>query len=178
MSATYAIPGRSGRLRRVPGAIALAATLGLAAVTLLPGAFGYSRHVITGDSMAASIPRGSLVYEKRVPAWELEVGDVITYTPPAGAGPDGPVTHRIAWIGRGRGGRRAFRTKGDSNRHVDPWKFSLSRGTQPKVVLSVPLAGWPLAALGERWVRMLAIGVPALLVALACLARLRAREEE
>jgi signal peptidase I len=176
MSAAYAIPVRIGRLRRVPGVVAIAAALAVAAVTLVPGALGYGRHVITGDSMGESIPRGSLVYERQVPTSKLEVGDVITYTPPPGAGPRGPVTHRIAWIGRGRDGALAFRTKGDSNTHADPWRSVLDRATQAKVVMTVPFAGWPLAALGERRVRMLAIGVPALLVALACMTRLRVRE--
>jgi signal peptidase len=178
MTATFAIPGRAGRARRVPGAIATAAAFAVAAVALLPGAFGYGLHVITGDSMGASIPRGSLVYETRVPTGELAVGDVITYTPPPGTGPSGPVTHRIAWIGQSRGGALAFRTKGDSNKGADPWRFVLDRGTQAKVVMTVPLAGWPLAALGERWVRLLAIGAPAMLVAIACMMRLRARDDE
>jgi len=154
----------------------MSVVLTLAAVTLVPGVLGYGRHVITGDSMAESLPRGSLVYERRVPTRELKVGDVITYTPPGGVGPRGPVTHRITWIGRRGDGTRAFRTRGDSNTHADPWQFVLERRTQAKVVMSLPLLGWPLAILAERWVRMLVIGVPAMLVALACAARFRPPE--
>jgi signal peptidase len=172
MTATFATPGRTSRVRRAAGAAALSSAVALAALTLVPGVLGYGRHVITGDSMAGTFARGSLVYEKPVPTGSLRVGDVITYSPPPGAGSRGPVTHRIAWVGRGPDGARAFRTKGDSNRRADPWRFVLERGTQAKVVMAVPLAGWPFAALAERWVRMLAIGVPALLVAIAFAARL------
>jgi signal peptidase I len=175
MTATFPAPGRTGGLRSTAGTAASSIALALAAVMLLPGVFGYGRHVITGDSMSEAFPRGSLVYEKRVPTRSLKVGDVITYTPPREAGPHGPVTHRIAWVGRGRGGAPAFRTKGDSNSHADPWRFVLERGTQAKVVLSVPLIGWPFAVLAERWARILTIGMPALLVAVTCAARLWAR---
>jgi signal peptidase len=177
MTTALETPGRTSRLRRAVGAAALSSAFALAALTLLPGVLGYGRHVITGDSMAGTFSRGSLVYEKHVPTGSLRVGDVITYTPPPGAGPRGPLTHRIAWVGRGRDGARAFRTRGDSNRRADPWRFVLERDTQAKVVMSVPLLGWPFAALAERWVRMLAIGVPALLVAIACAARLRTPDQ-
>jgi signal peptidase len=71
-------------------------------------------------------------------------------------------------------GARAFRTKGDANTSPDPWKFELHRPTQAVVVGHVPYAGYPIAALGIRWVRMLVIGLPAALIALAMLASLAA----
>ena len=86
---------------------------------------GYDRYVITGGSMGDTIERGSVVWAKAVPVADLQVGDVITYTPPRGAGPEGLVTHRIVAIRRDRDGRREFRTKGDANAQVDPWTFNL-----------------------------------------------------
>ena len=102
-----------------------------------------------------------------MPVADLRVGDVITYTPP---GHGARVTHRIVWTGRGADGGRAFRTRGDANASADPWRFELSGPTQARVVGHVPWAGYALSALSVRWVRMLVIGLPAALVALALLA--------
>jgi signal peptidase len=149
--------------------LALAAGAMLAALAFLPSAFGYGRYVVTGDSMRGTYARGSLVYDRAVPTGSLRVGDVITYRPPARRG---LLTHRIVWIGRASDGTRLFRTRGDANRRADPWRFRLNGRTQAKVAFSVPLVGWPFAALGDRRARMLLIGLPALLVALATLARM------
>jgi signal peptidase len=92
---------------------------------------------------------------------------VITYRPP---GRRELLTHRIVWTG-GADGARAFRTKGDANPRPDPWRFELRRPTQARVAFSVPLLGWAFAALAEREVRMLLIGLPALAIGLAALAR-------
>jgi len=157
-------PGRAGRWAAT---LLLALALGLAALMLVPGLFGYQRYVITGGSMTGSIDRGSVVFDRIVPVEQLKVGDVITYTPPPSAPVEGRVTHRIAWIGRGADGRPAFRTKGDANAKADPWKFELGRRTQAVVAFHVPYVGYALSALSVRWVRILAIGVPALLIALS-----------
>ena len=147
--------------------LALGAALALAALMLVPALLGYERYVITGDSMGPTFGRGSIVYARAVPVGDLQVGDVITYTAP---GARRKVTHRIVWAGRGASGERAFRTRGDASAAPDPWRFELSRPTQARVVGHVPYAGYVLAALGIRWVRILAIGVPAALIALALLA--------
>lgn len=146
--------------------------LGLAALILVPTLLGYQRYVITGGSMQGAIDRGSLVFDKPVASGELKVGDVITYTPPPGGGPREPVTHRIVWTGRDKDGRRAFRTKGDANPTSDPKTFTLDRRSQARVAAHVPYVGYAFAALSVRWVRMLVIGLPALLIAVAMLARL------
>jgi signal peptidase len=156
-------------LLRHLGTAGLLAALALGALMLLPPLAGYQRYVITGGSMGDTIPKGSIVYDKPVPVAFLRVGDVITYTPPAGSGPGGRVTHRIVWIGRGSDGAPAFRTKGDANRSADPWKFELHGERQARVAGHVPFAGWTLAALAIRWVRMLVIGLPAALIAVGVL---------
>jgi signal peptidase len=146
--------------------------VGLAALILVPTLLGYQRYVITGGSMQGSIDRGSIVFDKPVPPADLKIGDVITYTPPAGGGPRTPVTHRIVWTGRDKDGRRAFRTKGDANPTSDPKTFTLDRKTQARVAAHVPYVGYAFAALSVRWLRMLVIGLPAVLIALGMLARL------
>ena len=107
------------------------------------------------------------MFDQVVPVQRLAVGDVITYTPPAGAPVHGKVTHRIASIARGRDGFPVFRTKGDANAKPDPWTFELRRATQARVAFHVPYVGYALSALSIQWVRMLAIGIPALLLALS-----------
>jgi signal peptidase len=158
------------RLRAAAGAVALAAALALGALMLVPPLAGYERYVITGGSMSGAIERGAIVYARAVPVDDLRVGDVITYSPPRGAAPASKVTHRIVWAGRGASGARAFRTKGDANRAADPWRFELSGPTQARVAAHVPYVGYALAALGVRWVRVVVIGVPAALIAIAVLA--------
>ena len=161
---------RLRRLRSFVGSCALAVALVLGAVMLVPPLAGYERYVITGDSMSGTIGRGAIVYAKPVPVADLHVGDVITYEPPRGAGPEGKVTHRIVWTSRGAGGIRVFRTKGDANKTADPWKFELRRPTQARVEAHIPYVGYALAALGLRRVRIVVIGIPAALVAIAVLA--------
>lgn len=134
---------------------------------IVPAAFGLERYVIAGGSMSGSIERGSIAFEEVVPVEELEVGDVITYMPPADSGVENLVTHRIVSIDG-----EEIRTQGDANADVDPWTFKLTAATQPRVSFAVPYAGYPLLALQDRETRMLAIGVPATIVFLLAFAEL------
>jgi signal peptidase len=146
-----------------------AACLSLAGLMLLPGLLGYQRYVITSGSMTGTYDRGSVVFDEVVPVSDLRVGDAITYTPPAGSGPSGRITHRIVWIGSDQFGRQTLRTKGDANEAADPWTFSLDEATQARVAFHVPYVGYVLSALAIRQVRMVLIGLPALLIAFAVL---------
>ena len=154
------------KVRRALQGTALLALAATAALMLVPPLFGLERYVVTGGSMGSAVPRGSIVYERRVRTTELRVGDVITYRPPA---QEQRLTHRIVWIGPDHD---AFRTRGDSNPAPDPWTFTLPAKEQPKAVFHVPLAGYVIAALSIKAVRMAAIGGPALAIAVATLATL------
>jgi signal peptidase len=159
-------------VRKVLSGIIVAAGLCLAAAMLLPAAFGYQRYVITGGSMQGTYDRGSIVFDKPVPVADLEVGDAITYTPPADSGVHGLITHRIISINdHGKQGP-SFKTKGDANPNADPYRFQLDQPTQARVAFSIPYLGFGIAALSMLPVRMLIIGVPALLIAIALIARL------
>jgi signal peptidase I len=160
------------RLRRIAGGLLTAVAVALAAAVLLPALLGYQRYVITSGSMTGTYDRGSIVYDRVVPTAALKVGDVITYDPPAGSGPAGLITHRIVSIAPQRSGARVFRTKGDANPVADPWTFTLTRPTQARVGFHLPYVGYLLAALADKRVRMIVIGVPAQLVALSVLAGL------
>jgi signal peptidase len=154
------------RITRVVSTLVVAAGLLFGAVLVLPAALGWQRYVIVSGSMTGTYDRGSLVLDEVVPVAELRVGDVITYRPPAGSGPAGLVTHRIAEIATDEAGRRSFRTKGDANRAADPWTFQLPEGEQARVRLGIPYAGFAVAALARRDLRILLVGVPAGLIAL------------
>ncbi len=161
---------RARRALRWGGAAATILCLLLAAILLIPAALGFQRYVIVSGSMTGTYGRGSIVYDKEVPVVDLKVGDAITYAPPPNASPEELVTHRIVWIGSNKQGEETFRTKGDANESADPWTFTLEKPEQAQVAFSVPYVGYLLAALSIPTVRMLAIGVPAVLVALLILA--------
>ena len=169
MTSTHTPIHRAGRL--ASGAVLVAAAIA-ALLVLAPAIMGWERYAIVSGSMSGTYDRGSLVLADVVPVEDLEVGDVITYLPPPGAGPDHLITHRIAWIGRDGSGARSFRTKGDANAVADPWTFRLGAPTQARVRVGVPYAGHLLTALDRRGVRMIVIALPALLIAAFSLARL------
>ena len=128
---------------------------------------GLQRYVIMGGSMTGTYDLGSVVFEEVVPTSELQVGDVITYVPPADSGITTLVTHRIVSIDGDE-----YRTKGDANPDVDPWTFQLTAATQPSVVAHVPYVGFAFMALADRGTRMALIGIPAGLIALWSLVEL------
>jgi signal peptidase len=160
------------RLIRVGTSLLLAAGMLLGALMVLPALFGIQRYVIVSGSMTGTYDRGSVVFDDVVPVAQLRVGDVITYRPPAGAGPNHLVTHRIAAITTATDGTRVYRTKGDANAVADPWTFTLAGPRQARVRASLPYAGFAIAALSDRRVRMIVIGLPAALIALSSLAGL------
>jgi signal peptidase I len=159
-------------VRKVLSGAIVAAGLCLAATMLVPPLLGLQRYVVTGGSMDGTYDRGSIVFDEEVAVADLKVGDVITYRPPSEVGIEGLVTHRIVSI-RDRGAQGPFfKTKGDANESVDPWRFTLDQPTQAKVAFHVPYLGYALGALSIREVRILVIGLPALLIAVALMARL------
>ncbi len=173
--AAHRHPSRPRVARRVAssiGTFALVAVSLAAVAFVLPAGLGFQRYVITGGSMSGTYDKGSVVFERTVPAADLEVGDVITYQPPAASGVTTLVTHRVIGIKHDAQGRQVLRTQGDANPDPDPWRFSLTAPEQPVVAFSVPYVGRALIALADRDTRMLVIGVPAALVALLSLGQL------
>ena len=154
---------------RLASACAIGAALALGLCVLVPALLGFQRYVITSGSMTGTYDRGSLVFDRVVATSTLKAGDVITFRPP---GQTGLVTHRILWV-RGVRGQRVLRTKGDANRQPDLWgPFALHGSRQARVAFHIPYVGYALGALSERKVRMVVIGLPALLIALVTLAGL------
>jgi signal peptidase len=155
--------------RRAFGFVIFAAALALAIAVLVPALLGFQRYVITSGSMTGTYDRGSVVFDRVVATSSLRAGDVITFRPPGHAG---LVTHRII-SARVVDGQRVFTTKGDANRTADAWgAITLHDARQARVVSHVPYLGYGLATLSDRRVRLLVIGLPALLIALSTLAAL------
>lgn len=152
----------TNRIRTTAALTALAALAALGALMLGPTLLGYQRYVIEGGSMGGALPRGSIAYEEVVPTNQIRVGDVITYRPPTATALR---THRVTWIGRTSNKERLYRTKGDVNDSADRPAFTLPHPTQARVAMHVPLAGYAVAALSIRAVRMAVIGAPALAIA-------------
>ena len=157
------------RIGRAFSALVIAAGLLFGLLLVVPTLLGLNRYVIVSGSMTGTYDRGSLVFDEVVPVSALKRGDVITYMPPRGSGPEGLVTHRIVSIGHDKHGGRVFRTRGDANPVADPWTFTLADRHQARVVVGVPYVGFALAALSDRKVRMLIVGFPAAIIALTSL---------
>jgi signal peptidase len=155
--------------RRAFGLLVCAVALVLALAVLLPALLGFQRYVITSGSMTGTYDRGSLVFDRVVPTSSLRTGDVITFRPPGQAG---LVTHRIATVRVVRG-QRVFTTKGDANRTSDVWgAITLHDARQARVAFHLPYLGYGIATLSDRRIRLVVIGLPALLIAFSTLAGL------
>ena len=111
---------------------------------------GYKPVVVYSGSMEPTLHVGSLAFLKSVPASEVRVGDVITFSDPYR--PERLVTHRVIRIVERPGGA-AYRTKGDANAARDPWTISLP-GEVGLQQFSVPALGYALVALQERALRI------------------------
>ncbi len=157
-------------MRRVLGPAITALCVTVAAfvvlLVLVPAMLGLQRYVITGGSMTGTIDKGSLVYSRLTPVGRLKVGDIVTFVPP---GYPSPVTHRIISISVEQGGRRVFRTKGDFNKVADPWRITFNQPMQARCVYHIPYLGYLLATFTLRPVRLLLIGLPAILIAVSLL---------
>lgn len=148
------------------GKAALLAGLAVGLVLVVPALLGFDRYVITGGSMTGTIDKYSVVFEREVPVDGLQVGDIITYQPPADSGTTSLVTHRIIAIGSSPDGNRVLRTQGDANPDPDPWRFELVQPSVNRVAFHVPYVGWPLIALADPHTRRLLLGGPAAIIAL------------
>lgn len=157
------------QVRRIFGTAGWLIVIVAAGALLIPSLLGFDRYVIVSGSMHPTFDRGSIVFSKATNVSQLEVGDVITYQPPASSGINHLVTHRVAKITADEDGSRIFQTKGDANAVADPWKFKLEASNQNVVKFSLPVLGYALIALANPHTRLLIIGIPAALIALLAL---------
>lgn len=169
LHALATIGRRTGRVSTVLLSLVL---LAFGLLVGVPTLLGYQTYAITTGSMTGTADPGSLVIAEEVPVADLVVGDVITYLPPPESNLDHPVTHRLVAIDLQEDGARVMRTQGDANPTPDPWTFVLDGSFQPRMSVAIPHAGVPVLALADRQVRMIAIGIPAAIIALLSLAEI------
>ena len=129
-------------------------------VVALPALVGGQALTVLTNSMAPSMPPGTLVVVRPTPFEEIAPGDIITYQIRSGS-PE-LVTHRVQQRLVASDGTVSFITRGDNNNtaDVDPVHEVQVRGT---AWYSVPLLGWVNNALSGQ---TRALVVP--LVTLAC----------
>jgi signal peptidase len=135
---------------------------------------GYRPAVVYSGSMVPTLEVGSVALDRTVPAREVKVGDVITFTDPFVQ--NRLVTHRVVRIFHTPKGL-AYRTKGDANPARDPWTVRLP-GRVGRVSFAVPYAGYALWYLHTREVRSALILVAALLLLTWALRRIWRTEPE
>lgn len=124
----------------------LAAAAGAVCIVLVVLAFTAQITLImfrTG-SMSPTIPAGSVAVVQRIPASEIEVGDIVTVDR------DGelPVTHRVTSVAPGTSdGQRTITMRGDANAADDPTPYSVA--SVRVVLFSVPGVAAVIAGMGD-----------------------------
>lgn len=129
-------------------------------VALAATALGYDLFVITGGSMAPSVPAGSLVIAERVPPTSLAAGDVITFR--RSSAPDSPVTHRVIRVTEGETGLEIW-TKGDANNTADPEPLTDDNPIS-SVRVTLPFAGYLLSFMRTTLGQLILVVAPVVLV--------------
>jgi len=104
---------------------------------IIPTLFGCRFETVRSGSMSPAIGTGSLVITRSINPYSIEIGDVITYHPPAT--PDSLVVHRV--VGIDNGSPLSFRTKGDANESFDAYLVPADV-VVGQVVLNVPWIGY------------------------------------
>lgn len=98
-------------------------------------------------SMSPTIPAGSVAVVQRIPASEIEVGDVVTVDREG----ELPITHRVTSITDGATpAQRVITMKGDANALEDPAPYTVTSGRI--VLFSVPGIATIIVGMGNPFV--------------------------
>ena len=138
---------RTGRILR-EALLTVAALGGVVCIALAALAFagGYTLIMFKTGSMSPTIPAGSVALVQRVPASELEVGDIATIDRPDAL----PVTHRVTGVSAGANAdERIVTMKGDANESEDPAPYTVTearvvRGSLPHLAEVIIWFGNPV----------------------------------
>lgn len=127
---------RPSRRRWLDHLLTLAALFGVAmtAVTVLAAQTGLRPLVVRSGSMEPTIPTGSMVLVRCVPAADIRVGDVVAVERPDHT----RVTHRVVSIEH-RGATASLVLKGDANTDPDPEPVVVARAG--RLVATAPVLG-------------------------------------
>jgi signal peptidase len=104
--------------------LSLAALLGTVCIVVFGASlvFGVKPLVVISGSMEPTIPVGSVLFTREVPAGELNVGDIVTAARPNG---DGDITHRLVSSEEVRDGIYQLVMRGDANKSDDPEPYTV-----------------------------------------------------
>jgi len=127
--------------------LTLAAIGGAICIALVIMAFvgGYSLIMFKTGSMTPTIPAGSVALVQRVPAAEVEIGDIVTVDREGAL----PITHRVTSVQPGTAvDERVITMKGDANDAEDPAPYTVAevrivRGSVPGVASVIVWFGDP-----------------------------------
>jgi len=129
--------------------LTVAAIGGLICIVLTILAFtgGFSLIMFKTGSMSPTIPAGSVALVQRIPAPDIEVGDVVT----VGRENMLPITHRVTSVAPGPiSAERVITMKGDANKSEDPEPYTITEG---RIVRgSVPNLAYVIVWFGNPWV--------------------------
>lgn len=132
---TSTIKTKAGRICVVAGTVLILLVIGLCAMLVLPGNFGYHMYDVLSGSMEPELPVGCLIYVRNTQPEEAESGDIIAFYSSVEAG--GVITHRVVENDIVSG---TIRTKGDANEAEDPMPVEYENYIG-SVVFSVPYFG-------------------------------------
>lgn len=136
--------------------VIIAVVASIAVSVLLPRIGGGTPYTILTGSMRPSMPPGTLVVVRPVPATTIRVGDVVTYQ--LVSGDPTVVTHRVVSIGIDGKGERHFTMQGDANNTADS-KSVMSVQVKGVRWYSVPYLGYgtTLVTGEERQIAMILV---------------------
>jgi len=134
---------------------ALAALVLATAVALM---LGYRPLTVRSGSMEPALGVGDVVVARAVPAWSLQVGDVVTFRDPDGTGR--LITHRVLGLAPTPAGLDVV-TRGDANTAPERWSIAVD-GRVGRVDARVPWVGGGLAWTRTPAGRLLTLGLPLL----------------
>lgn len=127
-------------------ALWIAAAAGVVCIALVVLAFAAQVTLIlfrTG-SMSPTIPAGSVAVVQRVPASQVDVGDVVTVDRPG----ELPITHRVTSVAGGvSDDERVITMRGDANASDDPFPYAVT--SVRRVLFSVPGVASVIVALSD-----------------------------
>ena len=153
-------------LQRLALALALMLFLALA---VLPRLGLYRPVTVLSGSMRPTFAPGDMIVVRPEPVSAVRVGQVISYQVPTGARQ--VETHRVIRVLSG-GAHPVVQTQGDANNAPDPWTAKLEGSTAWQLSAVVPKLGYLVNALRSHALRVTAIFIAPLLLALLFLAEI------
>lgn len=157
---------------RLLPALALALFVGLA---LLPRLGLYRPVTVLSGSMRPTFSPGDMVIVRPEPVSDVRVGQVVSYQVPTGARQ--VETHRVVRILQG-GAHPVIQTQGDANNWRDPWTAKLEGRTAWQLTAVIPRLGYLVNFLRGPALRIAAIFIAPLLLALLLLREIWGPREE